>query len=152
MMARSRSGRGVALALALLAVGCGSLKRVRECELVIETVNSGLLDIQLRLPDAGSSAPDYELIADAYQELGKRLAELAPNDGPLQRALVSYAEVIERAEANSRAFAEELAAPARSKSARRSKDMRLKRIRAQAKSELAREAVAVRKLNTLCHP
>jgi hypothetical protein len=151
-MASSHSSRGVVLALALLATGCGSLRRVHECELVIETVNSSLADIQLRLPDAGSSAPDYELIAGAYQELGKRLAGLTPQDGPLQRALLSYAEVIERAATNSRAFAEELAAPARSKAQRKGREVRLKRIRAQAKSELAKEAVAVRKLNTLCHP
>jgi hypothetical protein len=151
-MASSHIRRAVALVLSLLAVGCGSLRRVHECELVIETVNSGLVDIQLRLPDAGSSAPDYEAIADAYQELGKRLAGLTPQDGPLQRALVGYAEVIERATANSRAFAAELAAPARSKAERRGKEVRLKRIRTQAKSELAKEALAVRKLNTLCHP
>jgi hypothetical protein len=124
---------------------------VHECELVIETVNSGLVDIQVRLPDAGSG-PDYESIAGAYQELGKRLAGLTPQDGSLQRALVSYAEVIERAAANSQAYATELAASARSKADRRAKEARLKRIRTQAKSELAKEALAVRKLNTLCHP
>ena len=141
----------IALALAL-GSGCGALERVHECEAVIETVNSGLENIYVQLPDAGTSAPAYEEIALAYEALIRRIDALAPKDSSLERALASYKEVAERAAKHSRSFSEELATRAKSPGERKSKDARLKRIRNLAKADLTRETSVVRKLDSLCHP
>lgn len=142
----------VALISIVTAAGCGALKRVHECEAVIETVNAGLDDIHVQVPDAGASSAAYEQIAVAYEELTKRIDQLQVEDAALGRALGSYREIAERAAKHSRSFAAELATKAKSKGARKSKEARLNRIRALAKGELAREASVVRKLNALCHP
>lgn len=136
----------------LAAMSCGALKRVHECEAVIETVNTGLEEIEVQVPDAGSSSAAYEQIAVAYEELTKRVEQLQVEDAALAKALASYKEVTERAAKHSRAFGAELAAQAKSRSARKSQEARLDRIRTLAKGDLAREASAVRKLNALCHP
>ncbi len=143
----------VALALLLaVAPGCGAVKRVNECQAVIETVNSGLSELHLEVPDAGASASAYAHIADGYDALGKRLSELAPRDNTLAKAMDSYREVTDRAAKQSRAYSEALSTPAHGKRDRTDKNARLTRIRAQAQTDLAREAQAVRKLNAACHP
>jgi hypothetical protein len=142
----------LALALGAAGSGCGALKRVHECEAVIETVNSGLEDIHVQVPDAGTSAPAYEQIAVAYEDLAKRLAALAPEDSSLERAVASYKELAERAAQHSRSFSEELATRTKSAGERKSKDARLKRIHNLAKAELTRETSVIRKLDALCHP
>jgi chromosome segregation ATPase len=139
-------------ALALQVLGCGVLRRVHECDGVVETVNAGLEDLATRVPDAGSSATAYEAIASAYEELEKSIDLLQPNDSALQKAVASYKEVIDHAASNSRSFAAELASPARSRAERKQKAARLERIRTLASSEVSREALALRKINTLCHP
>lgn len=145
--------RPVLLVACLLgALGCGAVRRVHECEGVIETVNGGLADLHLEVPDAGASPRAYARIADAYDELGKRLDELAPSDAALAKALAGYREVTERAAKQSRSYSEALSGAARSRKERNEKQARLSRIRAQAKNDLIREANAVRKLNAVCHP
>jgi hypothetical protein len=140
------------IALALLLTSCGVLKRVHECEQVVETVNAGLEDLATRVPDAGTSATAYEAIASAYEELGKSIELLQPNDNALEKAVASYKEVIDRAAVNSRSFAAELARPARSRAEKKNKNLRLERIRGAASGEVGREALALRKINSLCHP
>lgn len=153
-MARSCSfERAMAGALLLLGTtSCGALKRVHDCQVVIETVNAGLADLYVQVPDAGTSPAAYAEIADSYDALGKRLGELAPSDTALAKALGGYRELAERAARQSRNYSEALAAEARSKRQRRDKESRLNRIRTQAKSDLAREVTVIRKLNSVCHP
>lgn len=151
-MALSHVRTIISLISILATMGCGALKRVHECEAVIETVNTGLEGIEVQVPDAGSSSAAYEQIAVAYDDLTKRIEQLQIDDAALGKALASYKEVVERAAKHSRAFSAELATRAKSRSARKSKEARLERIRTLAKGDLAREASAIRKLNALCHP
>jgi hypothetical protein len=144
--------RAIAGLLLLGMTGCGAVKRVRECQEVIETVNAGVAQLQVQVPDAGSSPAAYGEIAGAYEALGKRLSELSPSDGALAKAVASYQELMERAARQSRNYSEALAGAARSKRERRDKEARITRIRGQAKTDLAREATVVRKLNAVCHP
>jgi hypothetical protein len=144
-----------ALKMSLLLVitsGCGAVKRVHECQGVIETVNAGLEDLHVQVPDAGTSAAAYAEIADAYDALGKRLDALAPSDTTLAKAVESYREVTDRAAKQSRSYSEALAVVPKSKKERTDKEARLTRIRTQAKADVAKEATAVRKLNAVCHP
>lgn len=133
-------------------LGCGAVKRVHECQGVIDTVNDGLNELHLQVPDAGDSAAAYVAIADGYAALGKRLEALAPSDGTLAKALDSYRELAERAAKNSREYSEALAAPAGTPKQRADKQAKLSRIRGEAQSDLSREALVVRKLNGVCHP
>lgn len=151
-MALSHVWTHACLIAILAAAGCGALKRVHECEAVIEAVNTGLEGIGVQVPDAGSSSEAYEQIAVAYDDLTKRIEQLQVEDAALAKALASYKEVTERAAKNSRAFGAELATRAKSRSARKAQEAQLNRIRTLAKSDLAREASAIRKLNALCHP
>lgn len=144
--------RAIASLLLLAVTGCGALSRAQECQEVIEIVNTGLAELQVQVPDAGASPAAYDEIANAYEALGKRLAELSPSDGALAKAVASYRELTERAARQSRNYSEALAGPARSKRERRDKEARINRIRAQAKTDLAREATVIRKLNAVCHP
>lgn len=144
--------RVIAGLLLLAMTGCGAVKRVSECQEVIETVNAGVAELQVQVPDAGSSPAAYGEIADAYEALGKRLGELSPSDGTLAKAVAGYQDLMERAARQSRNYSEALAGAARSKRERRDKEARITRIRNQAKTDLAREATAVRKLNAVCHP
>jgi ribonuclease D len=133
-------------------LGCGAVKRVHECKAVIEAVNDGVGELHLQVPDAGTSAASYAAIADGYDALGQRLARLAPSDPTLAKALESYRELTQRAAKTSRAYSEALAAPGSSKRLRVEKQARLDRIRAEAQSDVSREALVVRKLNGVCHP
>lgn len=151
-MALSNVGAIISLISVLAPMGCGALKRVHECEAVIETVNTSLEGIGVQVPDAGSSSAAYEQVAVAYDDLVKRIGQLQIDDAALEKALANYREVIERAAKHSRAFSAELATRAKSRNAKRNKEARLDRIRALAKGDLAREASAVRRLNALCHP
>jgi hypothetical protein len=148
--------RSVFSSIGLLAscgpLGCGALERAHECQAVIETVNSGLSDLQLQVPDAGENADAYIQIAGAYDALGKRLAELTPKDTTLAKAIAGYQEITQHAAERSRAYSEALAAPAGSRQERGDKRARLSRIRTEAQADLTREAQAVRKLNAVCHP
>jgi hypothetical protein len=140
-------------ALVLLgATGCGAIERVHECQAVIDAVNAGVGELQVQVPDAGSSPGAYKEIAEAYDALGKRLAELAPSDAALAKAVEGYRELAERAARQSRNYAEALAGVGRTKRERRDREARLTRIRNQAKADLSREATAIRKLNAVCHP
>lgn len=136
----------------LAALGCGALKRVHECEAVIETINTGLEGIEVQVPDAGTSAAAYEQIAVAYDELTNRITQLQVEDIALAKALDSYKELTGRAAKHSRDFGAELATRPKSRSARKSQESRLNRIRTLAKADLARETSVVRKLDALCHP
>jgi hypothetical protein len=140
------------LSAILATVGCGALKRVHECEAVIETVNVGLEGIEVQVPDAGSSSAAYEQIAISYDELTKRIDQLQVEDTALAKALATYREVTERAAKHSRAFGAELAARGKTRNEKKNREAQLNRIRSLAKSDLAREVSAVRKLNALCHP
>jgi hypothetical protein len=151
MWSRTPSALQVSLML-LLTSGCGAVKRVHECQGVIEAVNTGLTDLHIQVPDAGTSSSAYTQIADGYDALGKRLDELAPSDTALSKAVASYREVTERAAVQSRSYAEALAALPKSRKERAQHDARLNRIRTQAKADLAKEATVVRKLNAVCHP
>jgi hypothetical protein len=132
--------------------GCTPLERVQECEKLIEMVNPGLEQVRLRLPDAGTDSESYAAIATEYDRLTERMQTLTPPDDGLRRAVSAYAEVVQRAAQHSREYAEELRRPTASRAERKNQEARLKRIRAAAKGDLSREAAAVRKLNTLCHP
>jgi hypothetical protein len=142
----------LATLMVLVISGCGAVKRVHECQGVIQVVNGGLSDLHVQVPDAGDSPNAYEQIADAYEALGKRLDELAPSDSALAKAVASYREVTERAAKHSRSYSEALAGTPRSKKERADHEARLTRIRAQAKGDLTKEATVVRKLNAVCHP
>jgi hypothetical protein len=136
----------------LVTSGCGAVKRVHECQGVVEIVNGGLEDLHVQVPDAGTSAEAYSQIADAYDTLGKRLGALAPSDTTLAKAVESYRDLTERAAKQSRSYSEALAAVPKSKKERTDKEARLTRIRSQATAEVAKEAAVVRKLNAVCHP
>jgi hypothetical protein len=155
-LARTKPGsdfRFFLLGLTLLAVSaCGGLARVHECQGVVETVNAGLDDLHVQVPDAGTSAAAYAQIADGYEALGKRLDELAPSDTALAKAVASYRELTDRAAKQSRSYSEALAILPKSKKERTDNEARLNRIRTQAKADLAKEATVVRKLNAVCHP
>ena len=60
--------------------------------------------------------------------------------------------VAQRAAKSSRAYSEALSERAGSSKQRADKQARLNRIRAEAQSDTAREALVVRKLNSVCHP
>ena len=138
----------------MAALGCSPLGRIHDCERIVQTLNPGLLEIQ-GLTGSASSAAAYRQIADAYEDLGKRLSTLLPKDPELSKALSSYRELTQRAAKHSRAFSDELSkepsvdAGAESDPAGAA---RMDRIRSGAKAELSREATLVRKLNALCHP
>jgi hypothetical protein len=134
------------------APGCGALERVHDCQEVIDTVNGGLSELDLQVPDAGDSANAYSQIADVYDALGKRLDALTPKDPALVKAVAGYREITQRAAERSRSYAEALGAPGGSKRARVERQTRLGRIRSEAQADLTREAQAVRKLNAACHP
>jgi hypothetical protein len=136
----------------LVTGGCGAVKRVHECQGVIQTVNAGLEELSVQVPDAGASAEAYAEIAGAYEALGKRLEELSPSDTALSKAVASYREVTDRAAQQSRNYSEALASRPRSRRDRGEHEARLARIRTQARADLAKEAAVVRKLNALCHP
>jgi predicted nucleic acid-binding Zn-ribbon protein len=136
----------------LVTPGCGAVKRVHECQGVIETVNAGLEDLHVQVPDAGTSAEAYSQIASAYDALGKRLDAIAPSDTALAKAVEGYRELTERAAKQSRSYSEALAVVPKSRKERTDKEARLTRIRNQAKAEVAKEATVVRKLNAVCHP
>jgi hypothetical protein len=143
----------LAISLMLLVTwGCGAVKRVHECQGVIETVNAGLEELGVQVPDAGTDAAAYAQIADAYEALGKRLGELEPSDSALSKAVASYREVTERAAQQSRTYSEALAAKPRSKRDRSQHEAHLANIRTRARADLAKEASVVRKLNAVCHP
>jgi hypothetical protein len=144
--------RAMAAILLLGATGCGALSRAQECQEVVEIVNTGLAELQVQVPDAGDSPAAYDEIANAYDAIGKRLGELSPSDAALAKAVASYRELTERAARQSRNYSEALAGVARSKRERRDKEARINRIRSQAKTDLAREATVIRKLNVVCHP
>lgn len=149
-----RAGARSALVWALAALGCSPLGRISDCERVVETLNPGLLEIQ-RLTGNASTAAAYRQIADAYEELGKRLSALLPKDPDLSKALASYRELTQRAAKHSRAFSDELSKEPSGDAGVEGDPAaaaRMDRIRSGAKTELAREATLVRKLNALCHP
>jgi hypothetical protein len=150
-MSRNRQ-RAILSLLLLGASGCGAVKRVHECQQVIDAVNAGVADLQVQVPDAGANPTAYTEIAAAYDALGKRLGELTPSDDALAKAVAGYRELTERAARQSRNYSEALAGEVRSKRDRRDKEARLTRIRNQAKTDLARESTAIRKLNAVCHP
>ena len=134
------------------ALGCGAVKRVHECQGVIETVNVAVAGLYVEVPDAGVSPSAYTAIAEAYEQLNTRLVELDPQDSSLAKAVEGYREVTERAAKNARSYSEALAAPARTKRERTDKDANLSKLRARAQNDVTREAQAVRKLNSVCHP
>lgn len=144
--------RGLAGLLLLAMTSCGAIERAVECQQVVDAVNGGLAELQVQVPDAGTDADAYKAIAEAYEALGKRLEALELNDSSLAKVITSYRELTERAARQSRSYAEALAGAARSKRERRDREARLTRIRTQAKTDLAREATVVRKLNAVCHP
>jgi len=134
----------------VLVAGCSALERMHDCDSVVDVVNTGLEDVRFDAPDAGD-VDAYEHIAIAYDDVSKRIEAIAIGDAALAKAVGSYREIVERAARNSRAYARELN-PGQTKSDRRTAERRLEKIRAQAKSDLGREASAVRKINVLCHP
>jgi hypothetical protein len=144
--------RAITLLFLSGTLGCGAVKRVHECRAVIETVNGGLSELHLQVPDAGASAAASAAIADGYDALGQRLDELAPSDPALVKAIESYRELTERAAKNSRAYSEALSVEGGSPKQCADQQARLNRIRTEAQSEVSREAVVVRKINGVCHP
>jgi hypothetical protein len=119
---------------------------------VIETLNGSLRELAPLVAAAGPSPTAYARIADGYAELDSKLQSTHPRDASLIKMVSAYRELTQRATKQSRAFAEELAKPTGSADEEKEKDARLERLRSQAKSEQAKEASLVRKLNTLCHP
>ena len=141
-----------ALVLAPVSLtACSSLRRVHECKRVIDTVNGSLGQL-VDDADAGASPATYVRLADAYDALGKQLEGASSQDPALSKLFGSYRELIQRAAHQSRVFAEELDKPSSTPEEEAEKETRLTRLRAQAKSEVSREASLVRKLNGLCHP
>ncbi|HWO11799.1 MAG TPA: hypothetical protein VNN80_20040 [Polyangiaceae bacterium] len=149
---RPVGARAITLLFLSGTLACGAVKRVHECERVIATVNEGLSELYLQVPDAGASPAAYSAIADGYAALGRKLDELAPSDTALAKAVTSYRELTQRAAENSRAYGQALSKPARSRKQRREKEAQLSRLRADAQSDVSRETQAVRKLNGVCHP
>jgi hypothetical protein len=141
------------LALQPAGAGCTALERAHDCGGVVDIVNGSLSDIRFDAPDAGD-AETYERFATTYEDVSKKIELLAIEDTALAKAVESYRDVVQRAAKQSRAYARELtnSASNNDKAGRRSAERRMEKLRAQAKTELSREASAVRKLNTLCHP
>lgn len=135
----------------LAALGCSSLRKVGECKKVVDTVNDGLSRVASSAPDAGANPAAYAQLADGYDALAKDLGATSASDEALSKTIGSYRELIQRAAKHSREFAEELDRPTSTPEEEREKETRLARLRAQAKSEISREASLVRKLNGLCH-
>lgn len=144
--------RAITLLFLSGTLGCGAVKRVHQCQAVVQIVNEGLAELELQVPDAGESASAYAAIAAGYEALDRRLDALAPGDSSLAKAIESYREVAQRAAKSSRAYSEALSERAGSSKQRADKQARLNRIRAEAQSDTAREALVVRKLNSVCHP
>jgi hypothetical protein len=119
---------------------------------LIETLNASFQELAPQLATAGPSPTAYASIADGYAALEAKLETTHPLDASLIKMVASYRDLTQRATKQSRAFAEELAKPVGSADDEKEKDARLERLRSQAKSEQAKEASLVRKLNTLCHP
>ncbi|HKO93254.1 MAG TPA: hypothetical protein VJU61_18995 [Polyangiaceae bacterium] len=119
---------------------------------MIETLNESLRALAPQVVAAGPSPAAYSRIADGYAELDSKLQSTHPRDASLIKLVAAYRELTQRATKHSRAFAEELAKPTGSADEEKERDARLDRLRNQAKSEQAKEASLVRKLNTLCHP
>jgi hypothetical protein len=140
------------VALGMFALACSPLRRVHECRRVIETVNGGLSGVAPYASDAGASPTTYSKLADAYDALAKQLDGASSTDPSLNRTFRAYRDLILRAARQSRSFSEELERPTSTPEEEKERESRLARLRAQAKSDVAREAVLVRKLNGLCHP
>jgi hypothetical protein len=138
--------------LALCTTACNSLRRVRDCKRVIDTVNVGLSDIAIQDSDAGASPVTYVRLAETYDALGKRLEGADSQDPALSKTFGAYRELIQRAAKQSRAFSEELDKPASTPEEKQEQESRLAHLRLQAKNDVNREASLVRKLNGLCHP
>jgi len=119
---------------------------------VIETLNGTFRALAPQLAAAGPSPTAYTQIADGYAELDAQLQTTHPRDASLIKLVAAYRELTQRATKHSRAFAEELAKPTAAADEEKEKGARLERLRAQARSEQAKEATLVRKLNTVCHP
>ncbi|HEU4579342.1 MAG TPA: hypothetical protein VFS67_13865 [Polyangiaceae bacterium] len=137
--------------LSLPLIGCSSLRRARECQRMVDTVNGSLSQLP-NDADAGASPATYLRLADAYDALAKQLEGARSEDPALSKAFDSYRELIQRAARQSRLFAEELDKPVSTPEEQAEKETRLARIRTQSKGEVSREASLVRKLNGLCHP
>jgi hypothetical protein len=90
-------------------------------------------------------------VANEYEALAKELESASSTDDALNKTIVAYRELIQRAAKHSREFSEELDRPTSTPEEDREKETRLARLRAQAKNEVNREASLVRKLNSLCH-
>jgi hypothetical protein len=140
------------LILELAGSGCAALDRAHDCSGVADIVNGALVDVRFDAPDAGDPEA-YQRFAATYDDVSKQIGSLSIEDAALAKAVGSYRDVLDRAAKHSRAFAKEMASSGSdTKAERRSSERRLERIRAQAKTDLTREASAVRKINTLCHP
>jgi hypothetical protein len=146
----SMPSRFLPLFIVVLVAGCSALERMHDCDSVVDVVNAGLEDVRFDAPDAGSDDA-YEHIATAYDDVSKRIEALEIGDTALAKAVGTYREIVERAARNSRAYARELN-PGQTSRDRRAAERRLEKIRAQARSDLGREASAVRKINALCRP
>jgi hypothetical protein len=142
----------VGVALLLVVLGCSSLRRVRECQRVIDLVNGGLTQVLPYTADAGASPTTYSKLADAYEDLAKQLEGADSKDPALSKTFGAYRELIQRAAKQSRTFSEELDKPTSTPEEEKEKETRLARLRTQATSDLSREAALVRKLNGYCHP
>ncbi|MEO8178142.1 MAG: hypothetical protein ABI895_04840 [Deltaproteobacteria bacterium] len=149
---KSPSSAALLGGLALCLVACNSLRRVRDCKRVIDTVNGGLSGISTYDADAGASPATYVRFADAYDALGKQLEGADSPDPALSKTFGAYRELIQRAAKQSRAFSEELDKPTSTPEEEKEQQSRLAQLRNQAKNDVNREASLVRKLNGLCHP
>jgi len=149
---KSHSSAWLLGGLALCLVACNSLRRVRDCQRVIDTVNGGLSGISLSSADAGASPATYVGLADAYDALAKQLEGADSQDPALSKTFGAYRELIQRAAKQSREFSEELDKPTSTPEEEKEKESRLTHLRNRAKNDVNREASLVRKLNGLCHP
>jgi hypothetical protein len=134
----------------LAGSGCAALERAHDCSGLVDLVNDGLVDVRFEAPDAGDPET-YERFAATYDDVAKQIGELSIDDAALAKAAGSYREVLERAAKHSRSYASQLSG-SDDKADRKSAERRMEKVRAQAKTDLTREASAVRKINTLCHP
>ena len=132
-------------------LGCSPLRKVGECKRVVDAVNSGLSQVATAAADAGANPATYVQLAEGYEALARSLETTSFSDDALNKTLTSYRELIQRAAKHSREFSDELDRPTSTPEEEREKETRLARLRAQAKSEVNREASLVRKLNGLCH-
>jgi DNA repair ATPase RecN len=95
MKARRAWGRGVAAwaALALCAFGCGEQKKIKECNSLINVINSGVDKIQKNTsvtPDGGTPVVELRALADEMDGIAAEAAKVELTQPELKKLAERY--------------------------------------------------------------